>query len=104
MRPDRPFSMRSILARLLLSVLSAVSLLAVATLGMFMTSAPAPVSLLLEPLSLLYMPGVLFGMALHLGKEVSSLQILVASLGVYVVFVFLWLSLRARRRGPRSLI
>ena len=102
--PPAPASPRQPLAlRLLLAALLTAVLLATASAALSVTTAPAFVSLLVEPFSLLLMPGFLVVVATS-GRhdEVSSRAVLLASACLYFVVFSVLLTRRRTRTHSRS--
>ena len=90
--------------RVLLALLLTFATMAIATMAMFLTTAPAPLSLLLEPASLLYMPGVVLATLVYHGHDISTQALEGATVIFYVVFWIVVLSLQARRRSRAAVI
>ena len=99
------------LLRVLLSITGSGVLVGLASLGMLLTTAPRAVSLLLEPFSLLFLPGIALAIGWtvtegHLEKHTKSFAdshdfpvsfVLLCTLAFYFLVLY-WLL--HRRRGP----
>ena len=82
--------------RLLLSALLTGVLLAVSTAGMCVTSAPRLVSLLVEPFSLLLMPGLVVAIVVAGAHDFSPVSVVWIAAGFYFGFFYLVLTWRAK--------
>jgi hypothetical protein len=74
--------------RVLLSVLGAGVLMSLASAALFVTSAPKWVSLLVEPFSLLLVPGVAFSMLFTKAHDYTQWEILRGAFGFHVVVLY----------------
>jgi hypothetical protein len=83
---------------LLTALVCAAGLTAAATASLYLTAAPKWISLLLEPLSLLLLPGLVLAMVAA-GKQDFSPEVVVEAAAVfYLLCVYGWLLWRARSR------
>jgi hypothetical protein len=96
------------LGRLALAVGLTAGLMFAAVGALYATSAPRWVSLLVEPVSLLLLPGVLLGTVVGHSKDVAPDTTIAVCVAFYVGFVYaglLWLGRGygwgRRRRGSR---
>jgi hypothetical protein len=94
------------LVRLVLAAAVAAALVAVAVGAMYVTTTPASVSLLLEPLSLFLLPGLVVSIVLAGPHDFSPATAMYVTFGFYVVlfYTLLWRLNRPRsiaRRGSR---
>ena len=71
--------------------------LAIGSAGMLVTTEPAPVSLLLEPFSLLLAPGLLIAVETKTRGEPSPMAMIEWAGAFYLLVSYLLLSWRARR-------
>jgi hypothetical protein len=78
----------SVKRRLAISALLTAVLIAVATEGMFVTSAPRLVSLLVEPFSLLLMPGLVVAVILAGPHDFSPISVVWIAAVFYLGFFF----------------
>jgi hypothetical protein len=89
--------------RALMAAGATVAVVGVASAGLLFSTARESVSLVFEPLSLMLMPGMLFGMYQAGPHDLEPKVILWASFGFYFAFFFALLEWRAwsrrRRRG-----
>ncbi len=94
---------RDITRRIALATLFTLALLLLAYLGMFVSTAPAPISLLLQPFSLLWMPGLLVALAVAGPHDFSPHLVVIVSFAFYLAFFYYVLRWRrqARTRKPR---
>jgi len=90
--------------RILLAALLTALLMAGAIGAMFVTTAPAIVSLLLEPFSLLLTPGLLAGLLSSGPNDLSPITVVTVTAGFYFGFFYLalWWFGRSKRRGRRG--
>lgn len=85
--------------RLFVAFLATVVTIGLASLGQFFTTAPEWISITLEPLSLLLLPGftvALFTAGLH---DLDPSIIVQVSIVFYLIFFYGWLSWRSRRKA-----
>jgi hypothetical protein len=75
-------------ARIGLSLLLAAMLLGIGMAGMFVSAAPRWVSLLLEPLSLLLMPGLLVAILVAGAHDFGPVVVVVGSAVFYTALVY----------------
>ena len=100
--PPRPLA-GLVLRRLVYASLLSALLLAVACTALFVTSAPAAISLLVEPFSLLLVPGLLMAVAVTGSHaDVSASVILGTSATFYFCLFYIVLSRFQTRSQPRS--
>ncbi len=85
--------------RLLLCALLTSAVIGIAYAALFVTTAPAPVSLLAEPFSLLLTPGLLIALAIAGHHDFSPSTVLLASAIFYFVLFFAVLSRRTHTRS-----
>ena len=92
-----------LLRRVLLSSLASVCIITVASMGLFVTSWPKALSLLLEPFSLLLTPGVVGSLLFTQTHDYTESAILLSNFIFYfeVCFALFWAWDR-RSRGRRS--
>ena len=90
-------SARTLAPRLLLAALLTAALLAAGSAALFVTSAPAAISLLLEPFSLLLTPGMLIAVAVYGSHDDASANAVLVASGC---FYFVVLSVILARRPP----
>ena len=85
--------------RLLIAVVSAAALMALAVTAMYVTTAPPLLSLLLEPLSLLLLPGLLVSIVSAGPHDFSPGLVIYVAFGFYValIYLLLWLWWEPRR-------
>ena len=88
-----------VLWRLLVAGLWTVAAVGLATMGLFFSTAPQWVSLALEPLSLLLMPGFVVGLVLAGPHDLDPAVIMQATIIFYMVLFFVLLSWRWKRRA-----
>ena len=81
----------SILWKLPLAIALSAAVVAAAAGALYVTSAPAVVSYLCEPFSILLLPGTLLSIALEPSHDFTPRVVLWASLAFYTVCVFRWL-------------
>ena len=103
MRSPPALTARALARHLLSAALLTAILLALASAALDLTTAPALVSLLVEPFSLLLMPGMLISIAIA-GRhdEVSARAVLIASACFYFVAFSLLLAHRSRTARAHS--
>ena len=90
---------RTILRRVAWSLLAAAALVSLATVAIFATAQSALVSLLIEPFSLLLLPGLLISLAAAGPHDFDSRLVVLASFVWYFLLfnlLFYWI---ARRRA-----
>ncbi len=90
------------LPRAILALLLAAAIVALASAALYVTSAPPVVSLLVEPISLLLLPGLLVALVAAEPHDFTAMSVLVWSMLVYTPVSFFalrrWTSARMRRR------
>ncbi len=92
--------------RVLLAAVGAGAAVALAAFGMRFVTAPAWASLLFEPLSLLFLPGLAVSIAVSESHDLDAQVVVVSSAILYFVAFWLFLELRAwgrRRQRTRQL-
>jgi hypothetical protein len=81
-------------------VLLAAAIVALASSALYVTSAPPAISLLVEPLSLLLMPGLAVALAAAGPHDFSAWTVVVWSMLIYTILAFFalrrWAAARAR--------
>lgn len=87
-------SVALIAQHLLAAALLSASLVSAGVIGMFVTSAPRLVSLLMEPLSLLLTPGLAVVIVFAGPHDFAPLAVIWTSLLFYFVAIYLALALR----------
>ena len=93
---------QTVARRVLLSALLTTALLACACAALFVTAAPAALSLLIEPVSLLLTPGLLLALAIAGHHDFAATHVIVGSAVFYFAFFYAVLALRARRGNRHS--
>ena len=94
-------AIRTILARAAWSLLAAAVLVGAATAANYATAQPALISLLIEPFSLLLLPGLVISLAVAGPHDFSPLLVDEASFVWYVLLFYLVFTWAARRRRAR---
>ena len=100
--PTALTSLLFVLSRLLLSTVLSIALIAIAVAAMFATTASEPVSLLVEPFTLLLTPGLLVVVVLAHGHDFLPAHVLYASFVFYFAVFYKALSGRLRSRPGHS--
>ncbi len=93
-----------ILRRTILALLLAAAIVALASAGLYVTSAPAVVSLLVEPLSLLLLPGLVAALVAAGPHDFTARAVVIWSMLLYTAISFFALrrlALARARRGTR---
>ena len=90
-----------ILRRAALTCLLTAALLTLASASLFFTTAPAWLSLLVEPFNLIYLPGLFFSMFAEAGHDYATAHVVEATTVFYLVFIYLLLWDRSRRHARR---
>jgi hypothetical protein len=80
---------RTVAGRVLLAALLTAALMGAAIGALFVTTAPRMVSVLIEPISVLLMPGLLISLAAS-GAHDFSINVVVASASVLYFAFFYW--------------
>lgn len=88
-----------ILWRLFLASLATAVTIGLASLGQFFTTAPEWISLTLEPLSLLLLPGFTVALITAGLHDLDTSIIVQVSIGFYLIFFYVWLTWRSRRKA-----
>ena len=106
--PRRSLVLRA-LGRSLLAFLCSATIVSLAVIGVYSTTAPRNISLILGPLSLFLMPGFVVSVVLSNLRDYPPMLVAIYSLCFYFAFfytAFWWLSERRERRlsqnSPRS--
>jgi hypothetical protein len=87
--------------RMLIALACSAVLTAAATTALYVTAAPKWISLLLEPLSLLLLPGLAIAMVVAGRQDFSPQAVIEASALFYLLCAYAWLLWRvARTRSP----
>ncbi len=86
--------------RLLVATALTTFLMIGAAAALYVTSAPAWVSLLIEPFSLLLMPGLVIALATSGSHDFAPDVVIAVSAAFYVGFVYAALLWRAARKRP----
>ncbi len=68
-------------------------------MGEFFATAPEWISIILEPLSLLLMPGFAVALVATGIHDLDPSTIVQVSIVFYLIFFYVWLSWRARRKA-----
>jgi len=89
-----------ILTRAARAILCAGLLVGTAIAANFLTTAPKSISLILEPISLLLMPGLVVSILTAGPHDYSPLTVAGVSLLFYAIFFYAALHWLARRRNP----
>lgn len=98
--PQRSLILRALM-RSLLALLCSATVVSLAVVGVYSTTASRNVSLLLGPLSLFLMPGFVVSVVLSNFRDYPPLLVAIYSLGFYFAFfytAFWWLSDRREQR------
>lgn len=98
-------SLQTALVRSFLALLCSGAVVGLAVAGIFVTTQTETVSLLLEPFSLLLMPGLLVSLVLANVHDFPPLVVILASFFFYFAFfytAFWWLAERRARLAARA--
>ena len=85
--------------RLFIAFLATVTVVGLASLGEFFATAPEWISITLEPLSLLLMPGFVVALLAAGLHDLDPSIIVQVSIIFYLIFFYVWLSWRSRRKA-----
>ena len=90
--------------RLLMALTATATVVAVGSAALLCERAPAAVSLVLEPLSLVLLPGLVYGIVRANEHALKTQEMFYASLAFYLCFFFLLFECLAweRRRAARG--
>jgi len=87
----------------LAAILATIVLVVAGTSALYVTSAPAWVSLLVEPFSLLLLPGLMVALVTSGSHDFAPEAVIAVSAAFYVGFIYVALLLRAARRRSAQL-
>jgi hypothetical protein len=90
--------------RLALALVSTAALVGLAVAAIYVTTAPAVISLTLEPFSLLLLPGLVASIVLAGPHDFSPSLVIYVSFAFYLALIYAGLTLWSRRTrlGPRQ--
>jgi hypothetical protein len=91
--------LRLLVARAALSMLYSAVLVGLAVATVFLTTEPPLLSYLLEPVSLLLLPGLMVSLMAAGAHDFNASTVLYASFVWYIVFFYLLLTWRYRRKA-----
>jgi hypothetical protein len=92
------------MVRVVLAGVATAVVVRLASVGMLVSTAPEWLSLILEPLSLLFLPGLLVGIVQSGPHDLAPAVVVQASVVIYFVLFLIGLEYRARRQRRRGVV